>query len=450
MGAFESLSEIPRSLSVFGLGYVGSVTAACLAHKGNRVIGVDIDSAKVQTFDSGRSPVLEKGINELVEASRNAGRLLATTDAIHAVCESDLSIVCVGTPSEKNGRIDVSHLERSCEEIGKGIARKQKFHVIVFRSTVIPGTTESVLIPALEKASKKRSGVDFAVCYNPEFMREGSAVSDFFEPAVTIVGASDPQQGKLLRELYNWVPGKVFETTIPTAEAAKYVSNAYHALKVSFANEVGTFCKKVGVDTESVFQIFTADTRLNASAAYLLPGFAFGGSCLPKDVRAFNYRAKEIDLRLPLMESILPSNKEHIERAAEAVLRSGKRKVGVLGLSFKSGTDDLRESPLIQLVKRLLGEGCEIRIWDQNVSLGKLVGSNRRYIEEVIPHIGSLLVQDLKSAVVSSEVVVIGTREADSKTLASYLHEDQTVIDLVNLDKSRRLVGRPHYEGICW
>jgi GDP-mannose 6-dehydrogenase len=444
------LRAMPRSLSVFGLGYVGSVTAACLAHKGNRVVGVDIDAAKVQTLEEGRSPVLEKGINELVEESRKDGRLFGTTDPVRAVCESDLSIVCVGTPSEKNGRIDVSHLQRACEEIGEGIAQKKKFHLVVFRSTVIPGTTESVLIPTLEKVSKKRSGKDFGVCYNPEFMREGCAVSDFFEPAVTILGSSAPQQGKLLRNLYEWVPGRVFETTIATAEAAKYVSNAYHALKVSFANEVGTFCKKVGVDTESVFQIFTADTKLNASAAYLMPGFAFGGSCLPKDVRAFTYRAKEIDLRLPLMESILPSNKEHIERAVEAVLHTGKRKVGVLGLSFKSGTDDLRESPLIQLVKRLLGEGCELQIWDQNVSLGKLVGSNRRFIEEVIPHIGSLLVQDLKNVVQSSEVVVIGTREADSQTLANYLHENQTVIDLVNLNKSHRLAGKLHYEGICW
>lgn len=444
------MSEISHSLSVFGLGYVGSVTAACLAHKGNRVMGVDIDPAKVAMLDSGRSPVLEKGINEMVEGAQKAGRLVATSDAARAVAESEISIVCVGTPSEKNGRIDISHLERACEQIGEGLRRKEKYHVVVFRSTIIPGTTESVLIPTLEKASQKRSGVDFGVCYNPEFMREGSAVADFFEPAVTILGAGQPQHAKLMRELYAWVPGKIFDTTIPTAEAAKYVSNAFHALKVSFANEVGTFCKKVGVDTESVFQIFTADTKLNASAAYLLPGFAFGGSCLPKDVRAFTYRAKEIDLRLPLMESILPSNKEHIDRAAEAVLRAGRKKVGVLGLSFKSGTDDLRESPLIQLVKKLLGEGCEVKIWDQNVSLGKLVGSNRRYIEEVIPHIGSLLVQDLTSVVTSSEVVVIGTREADVQTLESSLRENQTVIDLVHLDKSRRLSAKLHYEGICW
>lgn len=444
------MDNTSHALSVFGLGYVGSVTAACLAHKGNRVLGVDIDPAKVETIESGRSPVLEKGINELVESSRRAGRLVGTTDATRAVCESELSIVCVGTPSENNGRIDLSHLKRVCEEIGKAIARKQKYHNVVFRSTVIPGTTESILIPVLEKASNKRFGTDFGVCYNPEFMREGSAVSDFFEPAVTILGASDPLHIKLMRKLYEWVPGKVFETTISTAEAAKYVSNAYHALKVSFANEVGTFCKKVGVDTESVFQIFTADTRLNASAAYLLPGFAFGGSCLPKDVRAFTYRAKEIDLRLPLMESILSSNREHIERAVEAILRQGKRKVGVLGLSFKSGTDDLRESPLIQLVKRLLGEGCEVQIWDQNVSLGKLVGSNRRYIEEVIPHIGSLLVQDLKCVVASCEVIVVGTREADSKTLVPYLRDDHTVIDLINLDRSRRPSGKVRYEGICW
>lgn len=444
------MDKTPQSLSVFGLGYVGSVTAACLAHIGNRVIGVDIDSSKAKALDSGQSPILEKGIDELVEQAQKAGRLAGTTDAGRAVCESDISIVCVGTPSESNGRIDVSHLKRACEEIGEAIARKSKYHVVVFRSTVVPGTTESVLIPALEAASRKRSGVDFGVCYNPEFMREGSAVCDFFEPAVTILGASDPKLISLLRAVYEWVPGKVFETAIPTAEAAKYVSNAFHALKVTFANEVGTFCKKAGIDTESVFRIFTADARLNTSAAYLLPGFAFGGSCLPKDVRALSYRAKEMDLHLPLMESILPSNREHIERAVEAVLSCGKRKVGVLGLSFKSGTDDLRESPLIQLVKRLLGEGCEVQIWDKNVSLGRLVGANRRYLEEVIPHISSLLIPEMKDVVESSEVVVIGTREADSTSLSTCLREPQTVIDLVNLDKSHRLNGKLHYQGICW
>ena len=444
------MDKTPHSLSVFGLGYVGSVTAACLAHIGNRVIGVDIDSSKARALDSGQSPILEKGINELIEQAQKAGRLAGTNDAGRAVSESDISIVCVGTPSENNGRLDVSHLKRACEEIGEAIARKQEYHVVVFRSTVVPGTTESVLIPALEAASKKRAGVDFGVCYNPEFMREGSAVCDFFEPAVTILGASDSKLIGLLREVYNWVPGKLFETAIRTAEAAKYVSNAFHALKVTFANEVGTFCKRAGVDTESVFRIFTADARLNTSAAYLLPGFAFGGSCLPKDVRALTYRAKEMDLHLPVMESILPSNREHIERAVEAVLSCGKRKVGVLGLSFKSGTDDLRESPFIQLVKRLLGEGCEVQIWDKNVSLGKLVGANRRYLEEVIPHISSLLIPEMKSVVASSEVVVVGTREADSTTLASCLREDQTVIDLVNLDKSRRVNGNLKYEGICW
>lgn len=444
------MDKAPHSLSVFGLGYVGSVTAACLAHIGNRVIGVDIDSSKVKALDSGQSPILEKGINELIEQAQKAGRLAGTNDAGRAVSESDISIVCVGTPSENNGRIDVNHLKRACQEIGEAIAHKQKYHVIVFRSTVVPGTTESVLIPTLEQASKKRSGVDFGVCYNPEFMREGSAVCDFFEPAVTILGASDSRLLGLLREVYDWVPGKVFETAIPTAEAAKYVSNAFHALKVTFANEVGTFCKSAGVDTDSVFRIFTADARLNTSAAYLLPGFAFGGSCLPKDVRALTYRAKEMDLHLPVMESILPSNRQHIERAAEAVLRCGKRKVGVLGLSFKSGTDDLRESPLIQLVKRLLGEGCEVQIWDKNVSLGKLVGANRRYLEEVIPHISSLLIPEMKSVIASSEVVVVGTREADSAALDSCLREDQSVIDLVNLDPSHRLKGKSHYEGICW
>lgn len=439
-----------KTLSVFGLGYVGTVTAACLAQKGNRVIGVDVNPKKVEMLESGRSPVLEKGIDELIGESHGACRLHGSMNGTTAVRDSDLSIVCVGTPSEKNGRLDLQHVEKVCQEIGQGLARKNGPHVVVVRSTVLPGTTQSLVIPTLEKASGKRAGVDFVVCYNPEFMREGSAVGDFFQPAVTVLGAADPAHLASLRELYDWVPGKVFETSLAAAEAAKYVSNTFHALKVSFANEVGTFCKALGVDTEAVFEIFTADARLNVSPAYLSPGFAFGGSCLPKDVRALAYCAREADLRLPLLESILPSNSEHIERAAEAILRSGKKKVGVLGLSFKTGTDDLRESPLIQLTKRLLGEGCEIRIWDKDVSLGRLVGSNRQFIEETIPHIGSLLAQDLKSVITSCDVVVIGTRAVDSQTLAASLRKEQIVIDLINLEKSRRLSGENRYEGICW
>ncbi len=444
------MESVPRSISVFGLGYVGSVTAACLAHKGNRVVGVDVNSTKVEMLNTGRSPIIEARMDELVAEGHQACRLHATTDASLAVCESDISFVCVGTPSLRNGKPDLSYIEHVCREIGQGLSRKGSHHLVVLRSTVLPRTTESLVIPRLEAASRKRAGADFAVCYNPEFMREGTAVADLFQPPYTILGAQELTHLAPLRELYQWIPGRVFETSLAVAEMVKYVSNTFHALKVSFANEVGTLSKQLGVDTQALAEIFTSDTRLNISSAYLTPGFAFGGSCLPKDVRALGYRAKELDLRLPLLEAILPSNVEHIERAVEAVLRTKKKKVGLLGLSFKAGTDDLRESPLVQLIKQLLGEGCQIRIWDQHVSLGRLAGSNRQFIEEVIPHIGSLLSPSLQEVVETAEVVVIGTSSVEKDTLATYLRPEQVVIDLVNLERSRRVEGLASYEGICW
>lgn len=440
----------PRSISVFGLGYVGSVTASCLAHMGNRVVGVDINPAKVEMLESGRSPVLEAGLEDLIADSHRACRLHATTDATSAVHESEVSFVCVGTPSLRNGKLDVSSIEGVCREVGQALRHKSAFHLVVLRSTVLPGTTESLVIPTLEEASEKHAGEDFAVCFNPEFVREGSAVADFFKPPFTILGARDTRHLTALRELYHWVPGQIFETSLAAAETVKYVCNAFHALKVSFANEVGTLCKQLGVDTEEVTEIFLSDAHLNISTAYLKPGFAFGGSCLPKDLRALIYRAKELDLHLPLLKSILPSNLEHIERAVEAILRTNKKKVGLLGLSFKTGTDDLRESPMVHLIKRLLGEGCQIQIWDKDVSLGRLMGSNRQFIEEVIPHIGALLCSSMQEVVAGAEVVLIGTKAGKKEKLSPYLRPDQIVIDLVNLEKTQRLDGPARYEGICW
>ncbi len=439
-----------RSVSVFGLGYVGSVTAACLAHKGNRVLGVDVNPTKVQTLETGRSPILEPGLDEIVSQCNRSCRLHATTSAADAVHETEISFISVGTPSQRNGKLDLAGIEHVCREIGAALGEKTAFHCVVLRSTVLPGTTESLVIPALEAASGKRAGVDFAVFFVPEFLREGSAVSDFFEPPFTVLGAHSPQHLEPLRDLFAWAPGPMYETTPATAEMVKYVCNAFHALKVGFVNEVGTLCKELRVDTEAVTEIWTSDTRLNISTAYLKPGFAFGGSCLPKDLRALTYRAKELDLRLPLLESLLPGNVEHIERAVEAVLRTNKKRIGVLGLSFKTGTDDLRESPFVHLVKRLLGEGCQIQIWDQNVALGRLIGSNRQFINEVIPHIGSLLCEDVRQVVGNAEIVVLGTKAVDKEALASYLHPGQIVIDLVNLEKARRPNGQKTYEGICW
>lgn len=439
-----------HSISIFGLGYVGSVSAACFASMGHRVIGVDVSQSKVEMLDSGRSPIVEARMNELVAEANQACRLHATTDPTAAVLGSEVSFICVGTPSLRNGKLDLSHIAKVAAEIGAALKQKKSHHVVVLRSTVLPGTTETVLVPVLERESGKKAGEGFAVCYNPEFMREGSAVADFLEPPYTILGSRDPQHLEPLRELYSKTPGKVFETTIAVAEMVKYLSNAYHAVKVVFANEVGTLCKHLGVDAEAVTEIFTSDTRLNISPAYLSPGFAFGGSCLPKDVRALTYRAKELDLRLPMLESLLPSNVEHIERAVEAVISTGKKKVAQLGLSFKAGTDDLRESPQVQVIKRLLGEGLDVRIWDKDVSLGRLAGANRQYIEEVIPHIGSLLTDHLEQTVRHGEVVIIGNKSVSKDELAQYLRRDQIVIDLVNLSKARRPVGSDTYEGICW
>lgn len=438
-----------QRISVFGLGYVGSVTAACLAHQGHHVMGVDLNPAKVDMINSGRSPIIEVGMDQLVAECHQACRLHATTEASLAVSESDISFICVGTPSQKNGKLNLEHVKNVCQEIGQALALKNSFHWVVLRSTVLPGTSESVAIPTLEVASGKRAGVDFALCYNPEFMREGTAVSDFLEPPFTVLGASDTDHLGPPRELYQRVPSRIFETTLSVAEMLKYVSNAFHALKVCFANEVGTLTKQLGVDTEEVTKIFLADTRLNISSAYLSPGFAFGGSCLPKDVRALAYRAKELDLRLPLLEAVLPSNAEHINRAVESILRTGKRKIGVLGLSFKAGTDDLRESPQVQLIKQLLGEGCQILVWDANVLPGCLTGSNRHFIEEVIPHIGTLLCPDLREVVRKAEVLVVGTTAAREE-VAAYLRPEQNVIDLVDLKHSRRLNQTEYYEGICW
>lgn len=436
-------------VSVFGLGYVGSVTAACLASKGHQVVGVDVNPVKVEQFQNGRSPVVEPGIAEIVADANSDSRLTATTDLNDAVLSTDISLLCVGTPSLQNGKLDLGHLTPVCRSIAEALRAKNSFHLVVLRSTVLPGTAENLVIPVLEAGSDKHFGVDFGVCVNPEFMREGTAVSDFLEPSITVIGAADEEHCKQLRALYDWVPGQIFETAFRPAEMLKYVCNAWHALKVAFANEVGTVAKELGVDAESMFEMFYSDKRLNISPSYLKPGFAFGGSCLPKDVRALNYQSKELDLKLPLFESILSSNDRHFQRAVQLVLRANEKKIALLGLSFKSDTDDLRESPQVQLVKQLLGEGREVAIWDESVSLGQLIGSNRDYIEKIVPHIGSLLRSTLCETVRAAEIVIIATRAVDLDHLRRILRPEQFVIDLVNLEKSRRLTVQ-NYEGICW
>lgn len=417
-------------VSVFGLGYVGAVTAACLSHRGHEVVGVDLNPLKIEMMESGQAPVLEPRLKELIEEGYRSAKLHATTDTYSAVQQSDVSFICVGTPSLRNGCLDLSSVKRSCQDIGEALTFKKGFHVIVIRSTVLPGTSASVVIPAIEEASGKRSGVDFAVCSNPEFTREGCAVADFLNPAITVLGADDSSHLDALRDIYQDTPGQIFETSLGEAEMVKYVCNAFHALKVTFANEIGSLCAHLNLDARTVTEIFTGDKKLNISKAYLDPGFAFGGSCLPKDVRALTYRAKQLDLDLPLLRAVLPSNKAHLDRAVEAVLQTKCKKICVLGLSFKSGTDDLRESPSVQLIKRLLGEGCDVQVWDKDVSIGRLTGSNRQYIQEEIPHIGARLSTNLESVISQAEVVVIGTDTLDSETLQTLIRVDQTVIDL--------------------
>ena len=330
------------NISVFGLGYVGTVTACCLAHQGHRVIGVDVSSDKVKALQAGHSPIIEPGVGDLIAQSRENLSLEATSDPDYAIAQTDISFLCVGTPGLRNGKLDLGYLDPVCRQVGEGLKRKNSFHLIALRSTALPGTVDSLLIPALEQSSGKQMGGDFGVCVNPEFMREGSAVADFMEPAMTVIGTAHADHADLLRELYGWVHGPVFQTSFRAAEMIKYVSNTWHAVKVAFANEIGTLAKALKVDTESVMEMFVADTKLNISPLYLKPGFAFGGSCLPKDLRALNYRARELDLGLPLLDSVLSSNEKHLQRAVDMILETGKRSVAVLGLSFKPSTDDLR------------------------------------------------------------------------------------------------------------
>jgi GDP-mannose 6-dehydrogenase len=430
-------------VSVFGLGYVGAVTAACLAHKGHEVVGVDVNPLKVEMMESGQAPVLEPSLKELIEEGRRSAKLHATTDTHSAVHQSDVSFICVGTPSLRNGCLDLSSMKRSCQDIGEALRSKQDFHLVVIRSTVLPGTAMSVIIPAIEEASGKRSGIDFAVYSNPEFTREGCAVSDFLNPAITVLGADDYSHLDALRDLYRNTPGQIFEISLAEAEMVKYVCNAFHALKVTFANEIGSLCAQLNLDVRRVIEIFTADKKLNISKAYLDPGFAFGGSCLPKDLRALTHRAKQLDLDLPLLRAVLPSNKAHLDRAVEAVLETKCKRIGVLGLSFKSGTDDLRESPSVQLIKRLLGEGRDVQVWDKDVSMGRLTGSNRQYIQEEIPHIGARLSTKLEDVIAQAEVVVIGTDTIDNETLQAVIRPDQPVIDLRASRHRRDFQGMP-------
>ncbi len=435
-------------LAIFGLGYVGAVTTAALASLGHNVIGVDKDVSKTELVSSGRSPVVEAGLEELLSAGVEAGRIRATTSAEEAVAESSISMVCVGTPSHPNGSLDLSQVERVCEGIGSAMATTDSYHVVAIRSTMVPGSMEDVVIPALEKASGGRVGVDFGVCVNPEFLREGASIEDFTNPPFTLIGGDDDRATAAVAALYEGIDSDLLIVPGRVAEMVKYVSNAYHALKVTFANEIGAICKTLAIDSHQVMDVFVRDRKLNVSAAYLKPGFAFGGSCLPKDVRALTHLARSIDTDVPLLDTIMTSNERHVERALRMVQAEGRKRIGVLGFSFKAGTDDLRESPLVELIERLIGKGYDLTVYDRNVSLANLKGSNRAYIEREIPHIASLMADSIEDVLSSAELVIIGNGSAEFRHVAQAVTDDQTVIDLVRIGE--QVAVRPGYNGICW
>ena len=440
-------------IAVFGLGYVGVVSAACLVRDGHEVLGVDPNAAKVSFLRQGKSPIVEPGLDELIAAATAAGQLAAGSDPAAAVARCDVLMVCVGTPGQPNGSLDLSYVRRVVQQIGEQLAGAAAYKVVVIRSTLLPGSMQSVVIPTLEESARRKAGQDFGVCINPEFLREGSAIYDYDHPPKTVIGASDERAAAIVRELYSTLNAPLLQTDLRTAEMIKYIDNSWHALKVTFANEVGRLCKAMGIDGRLAMRMFCQDTKLNISTTYLRPGFAFGGSCLPKDVRALTYQGRLLDVDTPVLSSILASNQLHIAHALGMIRATGRRRVGLLGLSFKEGTDDLRESPIVTLAELLIGKGYELLVYDRNVRLASLVGANRDYILNHIPHIGRLMVDRPEQLIEQSEVLVVASADREFASLLEKLPLDKSVIDLVgawSTDPSARSAHLGAYEGIAW
>lgn len=437
-------------VSIFGIGYVGAVTAACLCKSGHRVVAVDPNQTKVDLLNSGKAPIVEPELPELIREATAAGTLRATTDVADAIANSDLSIVCVGTPSLPNGNLDLSYVETVCEEIGAALAAKDGFHSVVMRSTMLPGSMASTVIPTLERCSGLIAGIGFGIAIYPEFLRESTAVADYMNPAVIVIGRHDETTVDRLRELNAGLPGTFKIVEIGTAEAIKYANNCWHATKITFANEVGNICKAAGIDGQEVMEVVCADHRLNVSAAYLKPGMAFGGSCLPKDLRAFRYKAMSLDVKTPMLEAVQGSNELQIERAFDLITsRSSSKKIGMLGLSFKSGTDDLRESPLVTVAEKLYGKGYDLKIFDRNVSYARLTGSNLHFIRSHIPHLAGLLVDEVEEAVDHGDTIVIGNADGRFSRAVQSIDSEKSVVDLVRIDRGMRSRGL-QYQGLCW
>jgi GDP-mannose 6-dehydrogenase len=437
------------NISIFGLGYVGAVSLACLARDGHRVTGVDIDQAKLDLIRAGKTPVVEEGMVELMSRVASSGRVAVTDDVSQAVLESDVSLVCVGTPSAANGSQDLTATLNVARQLGRALRAKREPHVLVFRSTLVPGTVEQVLRPILEEESGSREGEGFHICFQPEFLREGSSIRDYDRPPFTIVGARNETPVRRLRELFGHLPCEFHVTSIRAAEMVKYSCNNFHATKITFANETARLCEALGVDPFQVMDLVCKDRSLNISPAYLKPGFAFGGSCLPKDLRATMYLAKTHDVELPMHAAVLASNRVHIEYAIAKVLASGRRRVGMIGLSFKTGTDDLRESPLVMLAEQFIGKGLSLLVYDPEVHLSQLLGANRRFIEQHLPHIGSLLRPEVQTVIEESDILVVGLTGAKvSEALQRHARKGQLVLDLVNFAGRDELAAS--VEGLCW
>jgi GDP-mannose 6-dehydrogenase len=435
-------------ISIFGMGYVGTVSAGCLAQDGHEVIGVDPVGTKVDLINAGQCPIIEEDIAEIIAATVKSGRLRATEDQNEAIRQTELSFVCVGTPSQPNGNLDLTYIRRVCELIGKALKNKSARHTVVIRSTILPGTMLQIVIPTLEECSGKKAGTDFGVCNNPEFLREGSAVKDFNSPPKTVIGELDRESGDMLATLYSKLDAPFIRTDLETAEMVKYVDNSWHALKIGFSNEIGNLCKSFSLDAHEVMKIFCQDKKLNISPAYLTPGFAFGGSCLPKDLRALAYKAKMHDLNLPIMNAILPSNELQVVKGLRLITEKGQRKIGILGFSFKAGTDDLRESPMIEVIEHLIGKGYDLRIFDKNVNLARLVGANRDFILNRIPHISRLMVSGIDAVLDHAQTVVIGNKDPEFAGILERLKPDQYLVDFVRITNRRSANGK--YDGICW
>lgn len=435
------------NISIFGLGYVGAVSAACLAADGHDVVGVDPNETKVELINSGTSPIIEKDIGPMIATAVQGGRLRATTSVQDAVNTSEISLICVGTPSQLNGNLDLSHVRRVCEQIGDALRRKADYHVVVARSTMLPGSMRTVVIPALEGSSGGTAGINFGVCNNPEFLREGTAVWDYYHPPKTVIGETDARSGDDLLGIYKSIEAPIIRTSVEVAEMVKYADNNWHALKVAFANEIGSIAKASGIDGREVMRIFCEDVKLNLSSYYLKPGFAFGGSCLPKDVRALTYKARSLDIDVPLLNAILPSNRGQLQRAINIITSKGKRKVGILGFAFKAGTDDLRESPMVDIIEFLIGKGYDLRVYDGNVNMAALTGANKDYILNHIPHISKLMMPTIGDVTAFADLIVIGNASPEFTEAIKTLRSAQSVVDLV------RIIDEPSdsaYDGICW